>query len=192
MDTIARISPAAPAIAAGTVETAWGWVALAARPDGLLYAGYPLPEPAHAWEQLYGRFGQGLAGPDAAPGLLELAAAHFRAWFAGESVAVTDLPVLLDGTPFEVRVWEATRAIPWGHTVSYGDVAWEIGHPLSARGVGRAMAHNSAGLLIPCHRVIAAGGRLGGYGGHEDRKERLLELERVRLRASGTRKRPQA
>src|SRR5207249_1346620 len=141
-----------------------GWVGLAARPYGLVYAGYPLDAEAHAWEQLYGRFGPQLTSVDTPDGLLALAADHFRAYFAGEPVALSDLPVLLEGTPFECKVWEATRAISYGHTLAYGDVAWEVQHPLSARGVGRAIARTTVGLLVPCHRVIAAGGKLGGYG----------------------------
>lgn len=181
-----RVFPAAPAIAATVVESNWGWLALASRPTGLLFASYPQEEPHHAWEQLVARFGSDLAGPEGAPELLAHATAHFQACFRGEAVAVHELPVLLDGTPFEIKVWEATRAIPWGRTLTYGDVAWEIERPLSARGVGRAMSRNRAGLLVPCHRVIAAGGRLGGYGGQEDRKERLLALEGHKISMTDT------
>ncbi|MCX6021983.1 MAG: methylated-DNA--[protein]-cysteine S-methyltransferase [Chloroflexi bacterium] len=175
--------PVAPTnLAAAVIETAWGWVGLVARPDALLYAGYPLEEQGRAWEDLYGRFGPGMALEDDPEGLLALAEDHFRAYFAGERVSVDDLPVTLEGTPFEVKVWEATRRIPWGKTVTYGDLGYEVQHPMSARGVGRAMSRNPAGLLAPCCRVIAAGGRLGGFGGREDRKERLLALEGVQLR----------
>lgn len=109
-------------------------MALAARPAGLLFRRHPVDDPAQAWEHLIGRYGPDLAEPEGTSDLLAHATAHFRAYFDGDAVAVRDLPVLLDGTPFEIKAWEATRALPWGRTASYGDVAWEIEHPRSAEG----------------------------------------------------------
>lgn len=82
------------------------------------------------------------------------------------------------GTPFQQRVWESLRKIPRGETRSYGEVAQAIGHPGAARAVGTACGLNPVSLLIPCHRVVASGGGLGGYGWGPERKQALLDLER--------------
>ncbi|MBI4496351.1 MAG: methylated-DNA--[protein]-cysteine S-methyltransferase [Chloroflexi bacterium] len=166
---------------------------LVASPEGLLYGGFPQPEPARAWERLLERYGSRLDAPEGPAGaLLEAAAAYFTAYFAGERGAALDAPLVLAwlGTPFEGAVWEATCRIPYGETLSYGEVAALVGRPAGPRAVGQALGRNRAGLLVPCHRVIAAGGRLGGYGGYEDRKARLLALEGVRVSQEGRRGRP--
>ncbi|WP_406696557.1 methylated-DNA--[protein]-cysteine S-methyltransferase [Singulisphaera sp. Ch08] len=82
------------------------------------------------------------------------------------------------GTPFQRRVWESLRGIPRGQTQSYGEVAKAIGHPGAARAVGAACGINPVSLLVPCHRVVASGGSLGGYGWGLERKQALLDLER--------------
>jgi methylated-DNA-[protein]-cysteine S-methyltransferase len=81
------------------------------------------------------------------------------------------------GTPFQKKVWAKLMAIPYGQTVSYGELAKKIGHPNAYRAVGSANGCNQIAIVIPCHRVIAAGGKLGGYGGELWRKEWLLSLE---------------
>ncbi len=81
---------------------------------------------------------------------------------------------------FVRRALEATRRIPYGSTATYGDVASMAGSPRAARAAGNAMNRNPVAILIPCHRVVPAGGGLGGYGGHEDRKAFLLHLEGAR------------
>lgn len=83
-------------------------------------------------------------------------------------------------TPFTSRVLTALAAVPRGETVTYGELAARAGSPGAARAAGRAMAGNFWPLLLPCHRVVAAGGRLGGYGGGEELKARLLRREGVR------------
>lgn len=83
------------------------------------------------------------------------------------------------GTRFQRRVWEELMKIPVGHTVSYGQLAWRIGHPAAVRAVGRACGANPIPLLIPCHRVLAANGRIGGFSGGMDWKRRLLEIEHI-------------
>ncbi len=87
----------------------------------------------------------------------------------------------LRGTPFRRRVWEYLLTIPYGRTVSYGQIAAAIGggRPASARAVGGAVAHNPVSLIVPCHRVVGADGSLTGYAGGTDRKLRLLETERA-------------
>ncbi len=81
------------------------------------------------------------------------------------------------GTPFEREVWRVAAAIPYGATMTYGEVARRLGQPGSARAVGIALGRNPLPVVIPCHRVVAAGGRLGGFGGGVARKRRLLALE---------------
>lgn len=81
------------------------------------------------------------------------------------------------GTPFQRRVWHALETIPYGATRTYGDIARAVGAPGAARAVGQANHRNPIPLVIPCHRVVAAGGKLGGYGGGLAWKRRLLALE---------------
>jgi methylated-DNA-[protein]-cysteine S-methyltransferase len=88
-----------------------------------------------------------------------------------------DLRLALSGNPFELRVWQALREIPYGETVSYGRLAAAIGEPTAARAVGLANGRNPVALIVPCHRVIGADGALTGYGGGLERKRFLLDLE---------------
>jgi O-6-methylguanine DNA methyltransferase len=90
-------------------------------------------------------------------------------------------PADLDGrgTPFQRRVWEALRRIPYGRTLSYGEVAARVGRPRAFRAVGQANGRNPIPLIVPCHRVIAAAGRLGGFGAGLELKRTLLEIEGI-------------
>ncbi|MEU0832677.1 methylated-DNA--[protein]-cysteine S-methyltransferase [Streptomyces sp. NPDC005969] len=98
------------------------------------------------------------------------------AYFAGE-LREFDLPLHLDGTPFQRSVWEQLRLIPYGETRSYGELAENLGKPGASRAVGLANGKNPIGIIVPCHRVIGASGSLTGYGGGLDRKQRLLAFE---------------
>jgi methylated-DNA-[protein]-cysteine S-methyltransferase len=88
-----------------------------------------------------------------------------------------DLPLELAGSPFQRRVWRALQDIPYGETVSYGELARRIEVPSAARAVGVANGHNPICVIVPCHRVIGADGSLTGFGGGLERKRLLLELE---------------
>ncbi len=88
-----------------------------------------------------------------------------------------DLPVALSGTEFQVSVLEALQAIPYGETVSYGEIAKRIGRPKAVRAVGAANGRNPIPIVVPCHRVIGSSGDLTGFGGGLDTKEALLRLE---------------
>lgn len=88
-----------------------------------------------------------------------------------------DIPLAPTGTPFQRRVWSVLLTIPFGQTRSYGEVALALGSPRAVRAVGSANGRNPIAVVIPCHRVIAADGSLGGYGGGLARKESLLALE---------------
>jgi len=101
---------------------------------------------------------------------------QLRDYFAGRRRDF-DLPVATDLPPFTARVLDAVARIPFGQTRSYGDVAGTVGNPRAARAVGQAVGSNPLPLLIPCHRVLAAGGALGGFGGGLSWKRFLLDLE---------------
>ncbi|MEU9851016.1 methylated-DNA--[protein]-cysteine S-methyltransferase [Streptomyces sp. NPDC047985] len=99
------------------------------------------------------------------------------AYFAGE-LREFDLPLCLDGTPFQRSVWAQLQMIPYGETRSYGELAESLGKPGASRAVGLANGKNPVGIIVPCHRVIGASGSLTGYGGGLDRKQRLLAFEK--------------
>jgi methylated-DNA-[protein]-cysteine S-methyltransferase len=98
-------------------------------------------------------------------------------YFAGELTAIDTLPVQTAGTPFQREVWRALRKIECGVTVSYGQLAEQIGRPAAIRAVGLANGSNPVGIVVPCHRVIGSNGSLTGYGGGIERKRWLLEHE---------------
>ena len=97
-------------------------------------------------------------------------------YLAGER-AVFDLPLLPLGTDFQQKVWQALQEIPYGETRSYGEIARRIGQPKATRAVGMANHHNPIAIVIPCHRVVGAGGALTGYAGGLEKKRMLLEVE---------------
>ena len=97
-------------------------------------------------------------------------------YFAGER-SEFDFPMRLQGSAFERDVWAALEEIPYGTTATYGEIAERIGRPGRARAVGAANGRNPIAIVVPCHRVIGAGGKLTGYGGGLERKRELLVLE---------------
>ncbi|MBT8088090.1 MAG: methylated-DNA--[protein]-cysteine S-methyltransferase [Gammaproteobacteria bacterium] len=97
-------------------------------------------------------------------------------YFAGERTEF-DLPLRLDGSEFQVSVLKALQEIPYGETVSYGEIARRIGRPKAVRAVGAANGRNPIPIVVPCHRVIGTSGDLTGFGGGLDTKEALLRLE---------------
>jgi len=103
---------------------------------------------------------------------------QLTAYFEGR-LRTFDIPLAPAGTPFQLRVWEALREIPYGATTSYGAIADRIGRPTAARAVGMANGRNPISIIVPCHRVIGANGALVGYGGGLPRKQHLLALERA-------------
>lgn len=103
--------------------------------------------------------------------------AQLLAYFAGELRAF-ELPLAFDGTPFQQRVWRALCDIPYGETISYGELARRIGRPTAFRAVGLANGQNPISIVVPCHRVIGTNGSLTGYGGGLPRKRWLLAHER--------------
>jgi methylated-DNA-[protein]-cysteine S-methyltransferase len=109
-------------------------------------------------------------------GLFRDAADQLRAYFAGELIEF-DLPIAPGGAPFQQRVWAELLKIPYGSTISYGELARRIGNPKAARAVGSANGDNPISIIVPCHRVIGSNGKLTGYGGGIERKKFLLEFE---------------
>ena len=123
----------------------------------------------------FGRLSRpGEEGPTA---LLEETARQLREYFAGQRREF-DLPLRLRGTAFQMQVWKALQAIPYGEVRTYGEIARAIGKPKACRAVGMANHHNPISIIVPCHRVVGAGGSLTGYGGGLENKRFLLELEK--------------
>jgi methylated-DNA-[protein]-cysteine S-methyltransferase len=105
---------------------------------------------------------------------------QLRAYFRGE-LKEFDLPLALEGTKFQLHVWNTLRSIPYGETISYAQLAGRIGDPKAVRAVGLANGSNPIPIIIPCHRVIGSDGSLTGFGGGLSTKKLLLELESKQL-----------
>jgi methylated-DNA-[protein]-cysteine S-methyltransferase len=124
------------------------------------------------------------ATPGTPPAPIAQVIEQVRRYFAGERIDFSSVPLDLRGLePFDRTVCEAARGVGWGETTTYGALAERAGFPGEPRDVGQAMGHNPVPLIIPCHRVLAAGNKVGGfsaYGGTAT-KERMLALEGVRL-----------
>lgn len=103
-------------------------------------------------------------------------ATELTEYFAGTRRHFT-FPLKPEGTAFEKRVWQALLRIPYGDTRTYGEIARSIGNPTAARAVGTANGRNPIPIVVPCHRVVAANGKLGGFGGGLPLKKKLLSLE---------------
>ena len=153
------------------VDSPCGPLTLVAREGGL--AGLYMTEQRH-------RPAEETFGPRGDHPVFEPAAAQLTEYFAGDRTGF-DLDLRLSGTPFQQRVWSALRDIPYGETVSYGELADVLGQPGASRAVGLANGKNPVGIIVPCHRVIGANGSLTGYGGGIDRKRWLLAFERGSL-----------
>ena len=148
------------------LETPIGELLLAGQDEGLAMIGFPKgsmrrdPEPDWIYNE------KPLAN----------ARQQLTEYFAGTRKEF-DLPVKLSGTEFQVSVLKALQAIPYGETVSYGEIAKRIGRPKAVRAVGAANGRNPIPIVVPCHRVIGSSGDLTGFGGGLDTKEALLRLE---------------
>jgi len=186
-----RLAPESHALVVVTVDTPWGPARIAVGARGV--AALTLLSPAEAFEAGLARrsFGSLIPLERSSGRMADLAAVvrdRVAAYVQGVSVPLDDLPVdLRDRSDWDRLVLDAVRAIPRGETVGYGGVARRIGRAGAARAVGGAVGRNPVGLLIPCHRVIAGDGSLGGYGvaawgGREaalDLKRQLLAMEGV-------------
>jgi methylated-DNA-[protein]-cysteine S-methyltransferase len=151
-----------------TISTSIGDLTLAADDDGAI------TPVGFGGETAAG--GNGQAAGSSAAAALDAAATQLHEYLAGERTDF-DLPLRPHGNPFEQLVWAELARIPYGETTSYGEIARRIGHPGSARAVGRANGRNPIAIVLPCHRVIGSDGSLTGYGGGLDLKRTLLTLE---------------
>ena len=164
-----------PPLVHAAVETPLGWVAVLATPRGIRHITLPKPTRAQALARLEAEAGiLGVKDEEALTSILE----RLRAYYAGHPVAFDDIPLDLEEYPaFYRAVWERLREVKRGEVITYGELARRVGKPGAARAVGRAMAANPVPPIVPCHRVIASNGRLGGYGGGLEMKARLLRME---------------
>ncbi|NGN64653.1 methylated-DNA--[protein]-cysteine S-methyltransferase [Streptomyces sp. A7024] len=138
--------------------------------DGELTGLYMTEQRHRPGEETFGERADASEAPFAA------AIAQLTAYFAGERTDF-DLPLKMTGTAFQQRVWKELQAIPYGETISYGELAERIGNPAASRAVGLANGKNPIGVIVPCHRVVGANGSMTGYGGGLERKQLLLALE---------------
>ena len=156
------------------VELPMGWMVLLGGEDGLKRASLK-PTPQEAIEDM----GMDLDGAEADPAAFIEVVEWLHRYAAGDRTALDEIGLDFSGiTPFFSAAWNACRSIPAGETRSYAWLAAEAGSPLAMRAAGQAMARNRFSLIIPCHRVIASNGGLGGYGGGGLRvKAWLLQME---------------
>jgi methylated-DNA-[protein]-cysteine S-methyltransferase len=132
--------------------------------------------------RLRGRLALATAATPPAP--IRAAISLLERYFAGEQVDLSGIAVDLRGvSPFHSKIYAAARGLAWGETATYGELARQVGSRGAARAVGQAMGSNPAPVLIPCHRVLAAGGKIGGFSAHggTTTKQRLLALEGLRI-----------
>ena len=156
-------------------QTEIGWIAIVGGDDGIVRASLPESTPEAALESVHPEITQSLHDPEQ----LQFARVLLSAYCAGESVDLSEVPIdTRDVSPFFRKAWEACRSIPFGETRSYQWWAERAGNSRAARGAGQAMARNKLALLVPCHRVIASSGDLGGFGGAGlSLKSKLICLE---------------
>jgi methylated-DNA-[protein]-cysteine S-methyltransferase len=158
-----------------TIESPVGELTLTATDEGLtgVYfdrGSHPPPErEVRSWVKDDGSHGRASA-------VLASARAQLASYFSGERTDF-DLPLAPRGTDFQRRVWMELRAIEFGETTSYGDIARKIGSPKAVRAVGAANGRNPIPIIVPCHRVIGSNGSLTGFGGGIERKHWLLAHE---------------
>jgi methylated-DNA-[protein]-cysteine S-methyltransferase len=140
--------------------------------DGRALTGIHLLKAGETFEPPKGSIEDSEAAP------LPEARRQLESYFQGDLRAF-DLPLNVEGTKFQRRVWEELRRIPYGETISYGELARRVGNPNASRAVGLANGRNPLMIVVPCHRVIGASGKLTGFSAGLGAKEKLLALERT-------------
>jgi methylated-DNA-[protein]-cysteine S-methyltransferase len=159
-------------------NTPLGWMALLASPNGITSLTLPYPTEKAAAEAISTGKEAMRAGKDC---FLE-AISQIQQYMSGKPVKFTMELDLSAGTAFQQQVWSCCRNIPYGKTRSYSWIAHQVGKPSAARAVGNALNKNPIPIIIPCHRVIAADGSIGGYGGGLSVKRELLALEDITVK----------
>jgi methylated-DNA-[protein]-cysteine S-methyltransferase len=164
-------------------DTAIGACGIAWSERGLARLQLPETDRAATERSLQTRAAEASQGVPAQIGQL---IADIQDYMTGRQIDFAAVAIDLAGAgPFERKVYAAARSIPWGRTVSYGELARQAGSPGAARAVGHALSRNPVPLIVPCHRILAKGRRIGGFSAHggTSTKERLLALEGVRIDA---------
>ncbi len=156
-----------------TFATSAGWIGILGSTGGLRRATLPQSSESEARRLL----GEGMSHAASSPQRFEDLTERLRAYFDGHEVNFPDKLDLSGATPFQQEVWQAARLISYGKTRSYAWVAVKVGDARAARAVGQALGRNPLPVIIPCHRVLAADGGLGGFSGGIEVKRFLLSLE---------------
>jgi methylated-DNA-[protein]-cysteine S-methyltransferase len=154
-------------------ETAAGWIGLSGSDVGLSKATLPLL----SGEQARIALGMNVVNALCSESYFENVIQEYLNYFEGQQVEFVDSLDLENHTSFECAVWKATHSIPYGKTKSYAEIARQIGKPSAPRAVGQALGKNPLPIIVPCHRVVASDGKLGGFGGGLPMKRYLLKLE---------------
>jgi len=158
-------------------ETRYGWIGLAGSNGRLSRCALPRQSRREALDEMTAGLGEDAVEDDAAFGDLP---DKLRSYFEGKRVDFSDTPTNLSRMPeFTARVLKACQAIPYGQRMTYAELARKVGAPNAVRAVGNAMARNLMPIIIPCHRVVASNGRLGGFSAGIDWKRRLLRIEGI-------------
>lgn len=164
-----------PMIRYSLVKTEFGWVGLGKSPRGLAFLTLPKSSKQAVSSEVENLLENSVSIEDnSAFGDLPY---RLQRYFEGEKVIFPDRLDLSHATLFQRKVWSLTRAIPYGQTRTYAWVARQIGSPKASRAVGGALARNRFPIIVPCHRVTASDGSLGGFSGGLEMKKRLLALE---------------
>lgn len=150
-----------------------GWVGILSSVRGLL--GTTLPQPSA--QEAFQRLGNSVSYATRSPRLFDDLTERLKVYFSGHRTTFPDKLDLPRATHFQREVWETTRLIPYGETRSYAWVAKQIKKPRAVRAVGQALGKNPLPIIVPCHRVVASDGKLGGFGGGIEMKRHLLSLE---------------
>ncbi len=156
-----------------TFKTDLGWVGILASAKGLLVTTLPQHSAEEAHRLLGNRLNQATWSPRSFANLVE----RLKVYFSGKKLTFPDRLDLSGATSFQRGVWEITRLIPYGETRSYLWVAEQIKRPGAVRAVGQALGRNPLAIIVPCHRVVASSGKLGGFSGGVEMKRYLLWLE---------------
>jgi len=156
-------------------KTSYGWVGILGSSAGLRFTTLPQPSEKAAITSLGNDVSEAVPTTERFSDLIK----RFQAYFSGQSVAFPDELDYRGFTPFQRAVWQTTRRIPYGQTRSYGWVAHQLGKPGAARAVGQALGKNPFPIIVPCHRVLAGDGGLGGFSGGLETKNSLLTLEKA-------------
>jgi methylated-DNA-[protein]-cysteine S-methyltransferase len=162
-----------------TSNTAMGWVGVLGSNSGLLCTTLPQPSAQEAERLLGDKVKEAAWSENFFADLMK----RLRTYFAGQWVTFPDELDLAPATAFQRKVWQLTRLIPYGETRSYSWVAEQLGKDGAGRAVGQALARNPLPIIIPCHRVVASDGKLGGYSGGVAMKRWLLHLEALSHRS---------